>query len=360
MRTVDILPTRRGSVGTVAALIGISGYVELARWGPWDRESTVLPQVYVTAVHAAGGRAVVIPPFPEHAAGLVSRLDGLILAGGNDLDPALYGAEPDPRTTGIRPARDAGEVALLRAAIEADLPTLGICRGMQLLCAHAGGKLVQHLESDEHRGRPGVYVRHPVRTVAGTRLAGILGEAVEVPSYHHQGVADAGPLTVSAYAPDGGIEAVEEPAARFRLGVLWHPEQGTDLRLFHALLAAAGQDQPVQRGHHRRGALRERRDHHGPAARGVHRRDVHLRQERHLAVPDTPPGLLDVRGDPDQRQHEGNYARGSRPSSGRHGSSPSISTGTVRQAAQRSRSSSSRCSVTARSRTTWRPVPSST
>ena len=223
----------------MAPLIGISGYVELARWGPWDRESTVLPQVYVTAVHAAGGRAVVIPPFPEYVAELVARLDGLILAGGSDLDPALYGAEPDPRTTGIRPARDAGEVALLRAAIAADLPTLGICRGMQLMSACAGGTLVQHLESEAHRGtEPGVYVRHEISTVPGTRLAGIIGERCEVPSYHHQGVADAGTLTVSAYAFDGGIEGVEDPSARFRLGVLWHPEQGTDPRLFEALLGA--------------------------------------------------------------------------------------------------------------------------
>jgi putative glutamine amidotransferase len=220
-------------------LIGISAYVELARWGPWDRESTVLPQVYVTAVHAAGGRALVIPPFPEGAADVVSVLDGLILAGGGDLDPALYGADPDPRTTGIRPARDAGEVALLRAAIDADLPTLGICRGMQLMSAYAGGKLVQHLDSEAHRGtEPGVYVRHEVRTVPGTRLAGILGERAEVPSYHHQGVADSGTLTVSAYAFDGGIEGVEDPSARFRLGVLWHPEQGTYPGLFRALLDA--------------------------------------------------------------------------------------------------------------------------
>ena len=223
----------------MAPLIGISGYVELARWGAWDRESTLLPQVYVTAVHAVGGRAVVIPPYPEHVADLVGRLDGLILSGGGDLDPALYGAEPDPRTTGIRPARDAGEVALLRAAIKADLPTLGICRGMQLMSAHAGGKLVQHLESEEHRGaQPGVYVRHEVSTVPGTRLARIIGERSEVPSYHHQGVADPGTLTVSAYAFDGGIEGVEDPSARFRLGVLWHPEQDTDPRLFEALLSA--------------------------------------------------------------------------------------------------------------------------
>jgi putative glutamine amidotransferase len=234
-----MLTCRLAILDRVAALIGISGYVEGARWGAWEREATLLPQVYVTAVHAAGGRALVIPPFPEGAAEVVSALDGLILAGGGDLDPALYGAEPDPRTTGIRPARDSGEVALLRAAAAADLPTLGICRGMQLMSAYAGGKLVQHLDSEAHRGTPGVYVRHPVRTIPGTRLAGILGAGTEVPSYHHQGVADAGTLTVSAHADDGGIEGVEDPAARFHVGVLWHPEQGTDPRLFHALLAAA-------------------------------------------------------------------------------------------------------------------------
>ena len=217
-------------------LIGISAYVEHAKWGPWAREATVLPQVYVTAVHAAGGRAVVIPPFPEGVTEVVAALDGLILAGGGDLDPAVYGAEPDPRTTGIRPARDAGEVALLRAAIDADLPTLGICRGMQLMSALAGGMLVQHLEG--HRGGPGVYLPHPVTTVPGTRLAGILGGSTEVPSYHHQGVTDPGSLTVGAHAFDGTIEGVEDPAARFRVGVLWHPEQGTDPRLFQALLAA--------------------------------------------------------------------------------------------------------------------------
>jgi putative glutamine amidotransferase len=111
---------------------------------------------------------------------------------------------------------------------------------MQLMSVAAGGTLLQHLDSGGHRGSgPGVYTRHPVSTVAGTRLAGILGPATEVPSYHHQGVLDAGSLTVGAHAFDGGIEGVEDPAARFRVGVLWHPEQGTDLRLFHALLAAA-------------------------------------------------------------------------------------------------------------------------
>ncbi len=223
---------------TVLPLIGISAYVEMASAGPWTRESILLPQQYVTAVHRAGGRALVVPPAPDGAAEVVAALDGLILAGGGDLDPALYGAEPDPRTSRVNPARDAGEVALLRAAIEADLPTLGICRGMQLMSVCAGGSLVQHLDSEAHVGAPGKYVQHEVDTVAGSRLAGILGSQTAVPSYHHQGVTDAGTLTVSAHAFDGGIEGVEDPAARFRVGVLWHPEQGSDPRLFQALLAA--------------------------------------------------------------------------------------------------------------------------
>ena len=224
-------------------LVGITSYVEMAHWGAWDRQATLVPQAYVTAVHAAGGRALVVPPLPERAEAVVAALDGLILAGGSDLDPTLYGAEPDPRTIGVRPARDAGEVALLRAAVTADLPVLGICRGMELMVAVAGGRLIQHLPdvvgSDRHRGTPGVYARHPIRTVAGSLLAGIIGAGIDVPSYHHQGIDDPGDLTVSAYADDGTIEGVEVPGARFRLGVLWHPEQDTDGRLFEALVAAA-------------------------------------------------------------------------------------------------------------------------
>jgi putative glutamine amidotransferase len=227
----------------VPPLIGITSYVEQARWGAWDRECTLVPQVYVTAVHAAGGRALVVPPLPEGVDDVVAALDGLVIAGGNDLDPALYGAERDPRTVGIRPRRDAGEVALLRAAEEADLPVLGICRGMQLMVAVAGGRLVQHLPDvvghERHQGTPGVYSRHRVDTVPGSRLGGLLGDRFEVPSYHHQGIADAGSLAVSGYADDGTIEGVEQPAAHYRIGVLWHPEQDMDGGLFTGLVAAA-------------------------------------------------------------------------------------------------------------------------
>lgn len=216
-------------------LIGIVGDVRDASWGIWTgRSATLVPHAYVLAVHEAGGRPVVLPPLTGGAGETIEGLDGLVLPGGPDLDPALYGADPDPRTDATSPDRDAAEPALLRAAIAADLPVLGICRGMQLMVAVAGGALVQDM--DGHTGGPRVYTRHPVGTVPGTRLAELVGPHLDVPSYHHQGIADPGPLTVSAYAPDGTVEAVEEPSARFRLGVLWHPEQDPDRRLFEGLV----------------------------------------------------------------------------------------------------------------------------
>lgn len=223
-------------------LIGLTGYVEPARWGDWHLPATLLPQAYVDAVHAAGGRAVVLPPAADGADRVIAALDALVLAGGADLDPALYGAAPDPATRGTRPDRDAGEVALLTAATAAGLPVLGICRGMQLMVAGRGGSLHQHLPAvvghAGHLPATGRFAEHPVQTVSGTLLAGVLGRRLTVPSYHHQGVADPGTLTVSAHAEDGSVEAVEDPDAAFFLGVLWHPEASADRRLFAALVAA--------------------------------------------------------------------------------------------------------------------------
>jgi len=227
---------------TIRPVVGITSYIEQAKWGVWDQPAVVLPYSYVRALEAAGARAVVLPPSPDGADEAVARLDAVVFAGGADLDPALYDDAPHPATLGIRPDRDAGELPLLQAALRADLPVLGICRGMQLLAVAHGGKLVQHLPDlvghERHRPAPGVYGQHEVRTATGSLAQSLLGENVLVPSYHHQGLALPGSLTVSGWADDDSPEVVEDPARRFLLGVLWHPEAGTDPRLFDALVAA--------------------------------------------------------------------------------------------------------------------------
>ena len=234
----------------MAPVIGITSYVEQARWGVWDVPAAVLPFRYVERVEAAGGRAVVLPPTAARGDDAVlDRLDGVVLAGGSDLDPQLYGQEPHQETTGLRPERDAAELPLLREALDRDLPVLGICRGMQLMSVLAGGSLVQHLPEvvghDRHRPAPGVYGLHDVRLAPGSRAHAILGDTVTVPSYHHQGLASAGSLTVTGWADDDTPEVVEDPERRFALGVLWHPEAGDDPRLFQALVAAARDRQAV-------------------------------------------------------------------------------------------------------------------
>ena len=226
-----------------APVIGITAYVEQARWGVWDLPAVVLPFRYVERVEAAGGRAVVLPPTAAADDALLDRLDGVVFAGGADLDPALYGEQAHAETTGLRPERDAAELPLMRSALDRDLPMLGICRGMQLMSVVCGGSLTQHLPDvlghDGHRPSPGVYGLHDVRLEPGSTVHGILGAQVSVPSYHHQGLDSPGSLRVSGWAEDETPEAVEHPDKRFALGVLWHPEAGDDLRLFEALVSAA-------------------------------------------------------------------------------------------------------------------------
>ncbi len=215
-----------------------------ARWGAWDLPAALVPLGYVESVAAAGGRPLVVPPLADAVHETLEALDALILCGGPDLEPSHYGQEPSEATTGVSPERDRGELALLRAALARDLPVLGICRGMQLINIVYGGSLVQHLPDvvghDGHRTQAGRFDLHPVRLSAESRVGAILGDSVQVSSGHHQGIARLGSgLVASGWADDESIEALEDPAKPFVLGVLWHPEEGDDRRLFDALVAAA-------------------------------------------------------------------------------------------------------------------------
>ncbi|WP_416969203.1 gamma-glutamyl-gamma-aminobutyrate hydrolase family protein [Streptomyces sp. 4F14] len=223
-------------------LIGISTYLEpVARWRVWEMPAALLPAGYPRLVQRAGGLAAMLPPdAPSRAAATVARLDGLVVSGGPDVDPALYGAGREPRTDPPARERDAWETALIEAALSCGVPLLGICRGMQLLNVTVGGTLVQHMEG--HVKSPGVFGQHTVTPVAGTLYAGLVPETVSVPTYHHQAVDRVGTgLVASAHAEDGTVEAVEvaERGGGWVLGVQWHPEMGEDLRVMRGLVEAA-------------------------------------------------------------------------------------------------------------------------
>lgn len=222
-------------------LIGITTYVEEStRYGVWDVPAALVPTGYYELVQAAGGTAVLLPPDePEAAQEVLSRLDGLVVAGGPDVDPVRYGAARDPRTGAPATLRDEWELALIAAALSCGTPLLGICRGMQALNVALGGTLIQHI--DGHALSPGVVSWHPVRPVPGTRYASLVPEEAEVPTYHHQAVDRLGRgLIVSSHAVDGTVESIElDDPAQWVLGVQWHPERDKDTRVMSALVTAA-------------------------------------------------------------------------------------------------------------------------
>lgn len=228
-------------------IIGLTTYLEQAQTGVWDVQASFLPKVYFEAVNRAGGIAVLLPPQPVDASiasAVLDGLDGLIITGGKDVDPARYGQAAHAETDEPRRDRDAWEDALLTAAIERELPFLGICRGAQMLNVALGGTLHQHLPeivgSTRYNLGRGEFAQTEV-TVEGSKLASLIGESVVGMSYHHQAIDQlAEGLVVTARSDDGTIQAVEVPGVPFGVGVQWHPEQDDeDIRLFEGLVEAA-------------------------------------------------------------------------------------------------------------------------
>jgi putative glutamine amidotransferase len=233
-------------LGRMPPVIGVSCYGERAQWGAWNTDAVLIHREYVAALQEVGAAVQLIPPgaTAEAAQSTVERVDGLVIAGGPDIDPAMYGAEAHPTTDRPRVERDQTELLLYRAARERDIPVLGICRGMQMMAVASGGSLVQDLPSAGyglvHRDAPGTFEDHGATFSDSSLVAQILGSEMVVNSSHHQSVDDPGSLTVTGRADDGTIEALEDPEAHFVLGVQWHPEMTDDRRLFAALVDASG------------------------------------------------------------------------------------------------------------------------
>jgi putative glutamine amidotransferase len=229
--------------------IGITSYWAHARMSHWATDAVVVAQGYVEGVRLAGGRPLVIPADPhliDDPGDVVDLLDGLLLVGGDDVAPELYGAERHP-TTGLRhELRDAVELSMLRHALARDMPVLGICRGIQLMNVAHGGTLHQHIDEHvtmrPHREDDATYGLHDVTMLPGSKLHEIMGERRRVHSHHHQGIERLGDgLVVTARADDGLIEGIEDPDRRFCVGVLWHPDaepQGHGAALFRALVSS--------------------------------------------------------------------------------------------------------------------------
>ena len=233
-------------------IIGITSELDAARWGDWIREAVVSPVSYTRAVARAGGAPLILPPVPpDSVAALIECVDGLIFAGGRDLDPALYAQQRLDDTDEPEHRRDRFELTLMRAALERGLPFLAIGRGLHVLTVARGGTLTQDLPG--HRAARARYAPHDVALAPDSLLGRLLGTRVMVPAAHHQAPYTLGEgLTVTGWSPDGEVtEALEVAGHRFGVGVHWHPEEGSDLRLLAALIEAAGEPRPAAPTGHR-------------------------------------------------------------------------------------------------------------
>lgn len=246
MRKPDGLDDPLVPVAMSRPVIGLTCYVERARWNAWDEPAALIGQNYVGSLANAGALVAIIPPDATDEL-VLDRIDGLVLSGGPDVDPSCYGATPHAATGSPRRQRDTAEIALYRGARERNMPVLGICRGLQIMAVATEGSLHQHLPdlvaNTVHRKAPGTFTEHGATFAPGSLIAKIAGEQrVTVNSSHHQAVADPGALTVTGWADDGTIEVAADLAAHFSLGVQWHPEaagSALSARLFAAFVVAA-------------------------------------------------------------------------------------------------------------------------
>jgi putative glutamine amidotransferase len=245
---MDVLRAPAGvqELTRLAPVIGISAHTGPVHVAVFDITATFAPSQFVDHVTAAGGQPVLLPPVPDIDL-VLDRLDGLLVLPGPDIDPALYGAEPHPLSRGINAARDEAELALIAAALDANIPVLGICRGAQLMNVLRGGTLHQHLPDllGHDRHLPGVdgYGAEPVRIAPSTCLARVVPtDQIAVPCHHHQGIDQLGiGVEPAAWSiADDIVEAVEVSGQQFAVGVQWHAERGgAGTELFLEFIAAS-------------------------------------------------------------------------------------------------------------------------
>ena len=222
-------------------IIGLSCYVESARWGAWNTRAALIQTAYIEKTQQAGGVVVIIPP-GSHSARAIARVDALVLAGGADVNPELYHAVALHTTEQPRVDRDDSETSLYLAARAKDIPILGICRGLQIMAVAHGGTLHQHLpdlgHGTVHRDSSTIFSQHSAHFSEGSLIHALVGShTATVNSAHHQAVDSSGDLLVTGWADDHTVEVCEDATASFVLGVQWHPEQADDANISENIFA---------------------------------------------------------------------------------------------------------------------------